>query len=1357
VSDDLELREQQVRDAVATWTGQLINLDGRNLLLYYKDLKLGTLDVGLGNPVALEALLSGRTVALSTLFEEDSLAGALKRARAVRNKAREAQEERGIATLFLGVGMATWTNPHTTAVPAAPVLLREAAIVARGAAEEDFELSLTGEVDVNPTLLHMLAEQHEIKISDQDLLDLLDARDSFDPAGLFDRLVKETSAVPGFQINERHVLGNFSYAKLPMVNDLNANLEALSQHEVVAAIAGNRAAQHALRAGGGEVDPKDPDRTPPADEFLILDADSSQQYAINSVVAGQSMVVKGPPGTGKSQSIANLVATLVARGQRVLFVAEKRAAIAAVLTRLESVGLADLVLDLHDGVGGKRKVAQNLAAALQAAGTIGKPDQRELHERLVADRGRLGQHAGAMHQIREPWGVTAFDAQCELIRLQRTHGAAATTPVLLRGQQLLALDGATFRRLRDELREFANLGGIALTPQDSGWVGARITSSDQAEGALGAAHRLATSTLPATRTALHEVLAQTGLRQPDSIGAWQQTLTLLDDVSATHRALDPAVFQDPVGPLVAATGTRKWRKQNSEAPGAQAGYGQRRRLRKAAKALWRGEGKPKREQLHLALHAAALQQAQWAALAVDGGVPRLPGDLSAASGAYEQLTRELAALGAYLTHVQLPGLAESQLVHTVQALAADEGTVRKVPRLNALDASMRRAGLGPLLDELIRRRTDAQLSVAALEECYYRSILSKIGFDDPLLASFEGTHHSDIAAQYRSDDRRHIATTAERVRRAAAERLVAARDEFKDEALLVQSEAAKKSRHLPLRQLFSAAPNVMTALKPCWAMSPLVVSQLLPGDRPYFDVVVFDEASQITPADAVPSILRAHRVVVAGDNHQLPPTSFFGSSSDGEDDSSPIAEDGSINLALTQGYESILDVLGAAMCTSMLTWHYRSRDERLIGFSNAWIYDRSLTTFPGPAGSDCLQHVLVDQEGGAGQEDSTTAEVQRVVDLILEHASTRPGESLGVIAMGIKHADRIDAALRRALHDRPELHPFFDESRAEKFFVKNLERVQGDERDAIILSIGYGKTADGRLPYRFGPLLQDGGERRLNVAITRAKSRMTLVSSFSHFDMDPGRSSAEGVKMLRAYIEYAASAGTNLGSVAADKPALNPFEIDVRDRLTAAGLPLTAQWGVAGYWIDFAAAHPTQPGRMVLAIEADGATYHSSVTARDRDRLRQDQLERLGWTFHRIWSTGWFRNPDACVARAKAAYDAAVAAAEASDGAADVARATLQVDLPEQRTPAASVPETSTPSPARPRGPRPDVPAGYPIGEYSERELVKLIRWIESDTLLRTEAELLREFMNELGFLKRGSRIVAAFERAAAAARASHR
>ena len=301
-----------------------------------------------------------------------------------------------------------------------------------------------------------------------------------------------------------------------------------------------------------------------------------------------------------------------------------------------------------------------------------------------------------------------------------------------------------------------------------------------------------------------------------------------------------------------------------------------------------------------------------------------------------------------------------------------------------------------------------------------------------------------------------------------------------------------------------------------------------------------------------------------------------------------------------------------------------------------------------------------------------------------------------------------------------------------------------------ILSVGYGKTADGRLLYRFGPLNQQGGERRLNVAITRAKNTMTLVSAFSHLDMDPNRSSARGVELMRLYLQYAHSHGENLGHEAHSSPELSPFEVDVRDTLTRAGIPLCAQYGASGFRIDFAAQHPAKPGRMVLAIECDGASYHSSETARDRDRLRQEQLERLGWRFHRIWSQDWFENKQRETEKTLAAYQQAVAVADSDDSRGEPEQEQIVSSMSNNGLGGALA--STTPQ----RTPRPFIPTYRSITDYNQNQLRTIIRWIESDTLLRSQEQLLVETMRELGFARRGTRIVDALNRAIRAERASN-
>jgi len=603
--------------------------------------------------------------------------------------------------------------------------------------------------------------------------------------------------------------------------------------------------------------------------------------------------------------------------------------------------------------------------------------------------------------------------------------------------------------------------------------------------------------------------------------------------------------------------------------------------------------------------------------------------------------------------------------------------------------------------------------------------------EDASIAGFNGRTHDQFVDEFARFDRERLSVAAGRVRRAHAERAIAAMNANPEQDALVRREAAKKARHLPLRTLLAEAPEVMTALRPCWMASPLTVSQLL-GGRRYFDVVLFDEASQILPEDAVPSLMRAGRAVVAGDRNQLPPTIFFMAGDEDEEAASEAPE---------EGFESLLDLMSSFLDPWSLDWHYRSRDESLIAFSNEHIYGERLVTFPGPGGRSTLSHVLVggntipaaEAPSSSADVDSPSAEVKQVVALILEHAATRGDESLGVIAMGLPHARRIEDALDVALRDRPDLQPFFDLAGPEQFFVKNLERVQGDERDAILLTVGYGKDASGKLPYRFGPLLMKGGERRLNVAITRARKRLMLVSSFSHLDMDPVRSQARGVELLRQYLEYASRGGRRTD--AAGTAPLDQYQKSVKDALTARGLSLEPLWGASRHRIDFAVRDPGDPTRFVLAIECDGPAYAASPTARDRDRLRPQQLAALGWKHHRIWSLDWFRNQAAEIERCLTAV------AEASRPAAPVAGPTATSQLAPAAPPAGH-------SDMSPRGTRPAIRIKNDIDDYSPREVASLLDWVTSDGRLRTDDELIDEMTDALGFKRRGTRIEAVVQEA---------
>ncbi|MBD5657814.1 MAG: DUF559 domain-containing protein, partial [Candidatus Eremiobacteraeota bacterium] len=376
---------------------------------------------------------------------------------------------------------------------------------------------------------------------------------------------------------------------------------------------------------------------------------------------------------------------------------------------------------------------------------------------------------------------------------------------------------------------------------------------------------------------------------------------------------------------------------------------------------------------------------------------------------------------------------------------------------------------------------------------------------------------------------------------------------------------------------------------------------------------------------AIPALSRGRQVVVVGDDKQLPPTNFFDNVV--SVDTEAAADEGVEDIA---DYESILDRCGTVLQQRMLRWHYRSRHESLIAFSNEQFYDGRLVTFPTPSERSGLGVRLVKcassyDRGGTRQNRIEAAAVARLAH---EHAKTRPEETLGIIAFSQAQQRAIEDALEIESTADPSTAPYFSESRetSQRVFVKNLESVQGDERDVIILSVGYGKDADGKISYNFGPLNRAGGGRRLNVAVTRAKNEMIVVSSIDDRDLDAEKCREGGPFLVRSYLAYVRAGGTLKGAVSVTGRGVDsPFEEDVRLVLSKAGYRTHLQVGASGYRIDIAVCHPDREGEYILAVECDGATYHGTPTARDRDRLRDRILKSFGWNVYRIWSRDWFR------------------------------------------------------------------------------------------------------------------------------------
>lgn len=531
-------------------------------------------------------------------------------------------------------------------------------------------------------------------------------------------------------------------------------------------------------------------------------------------------------------------------------------------------------------------------------------------------------------------------------------------------------------------------------------------------------------------------------------------------------------------------------------------------------------------------------------------------------------------------------------------------------------------GLSEYISETIRLAVKPEYIAPAFEKLFCRQWIEYVIRSSSILAEFSRLPHDEAVKLFAEKDRLNFDINKAKIKAVlSAQRPIIDMVAPGSSVAILLREGEKKRKLKGVRQLLSEIGELAQVLKPCFLMSPLSVSTFL-GANTEFDVVIFDEASQIFPQDAVGAIYRGKQLIVVGDSKQMPPTNFFNTvveDIDDDDDADDVTD-----------FESVLDICSTALPQRRLKWHYRSRYEQLIAFSNSNFYDGELVTFPS-AKIDRMD-VGVDHYRVNGTFDrkskTNLAEAERVADLVFEHIEKYPNRSLGVVAFGVAQQGLIDRIIAKRRQKDLSKEQFFRSDREEPFFVKNLETVQGDERDTIIFSVAYAPDAAGKLLLNFGPVNRMGGERRLNVAITRAKYNVKLVSSISATDIDISRAKSEGARLLREYLDYAEH-----GEVAlARKLEVNEyddydseFESEVCEYLRSKGFAVDTQVGCSSFKIDLAVKRP-DTSDYVLAIECDGASYHSSKSARDRDRLRQEVLERMGWRFYRIWSTDWFRN-----------------------------------------------------------------------------------------------------------------------------------
>lgn len=1336
---------------------------------------------------------------------------------------RTSMEENGANTLYLAIGLLKWfETPSSTRPRFAPILLLPIEIIRKSAAKGFVIRSRDEETMLNITLLEMLRQFFGIAIGGLDTL----PRDEsgVDVPRIFNIIRRAIMTQPGWDVEEQAIAGIFSFSKFIMWNDIHNNADKLARNRIVASLISGTT--ECLQDSDDDTDPADLDAAYPAGEIALpISADSSQLAAICAAVARKSFILHGPPGTGKSQTITNIIANCLYRGKKVLFVAEKMAALQVVQRRLEAIGLAPFCLELHSNKTKKANVLDQLKRTTEVARR--KPSEAYALEarQINALRGELNACVNALHRM-HPAGLSLYDCLARYADTRPTAAAPASIPDT-------TLSGATPASLADAdvaVAEYQTMCRICGSP---------------------ATHPLREIGLTAYSGALREDVRQLlesladALADYSTLHAKVATLTGHDPSATTAdgrqalRRIASALIEAPELPaqLLRADGSSGLFDAMADA--SRIGL-----ERDAARDEILAGYSPR----ILTIDAATLE-AQWRQCAAKWWLPRVLGQrkIRALIRPYATVTPDLsepallrllseidtcqerqAALGRLMPaltevfgnrfdpdtadwqRVAAAGIATEALRHDILTLTADTATASAVagklaeavgyglPSFRQLHADTLRRFIdsGDTVSALSARAADmlsatgldadpdtrlsmvrrwlgaldtlhdraaynlARQRMAALgygiiadaaesgritpdevqpfyHRSLYRSYAEMILAGEPELNAFHGTLFEEKVERFRDMCSRFERLTRDELFARLASSLPALQKEAaqSSEVGILQRNIRNGGRGTSLRRLFDQIPDLLTRMCPCMLMSPISVAQYIDAGGAPFDLVIFDEASQMPTSEAVGAIARGSSVIVVGDPKQMPPTSFF--STNAYDESNADKED----------MESILDdCLALSMPSRYLLWHYRSRHESLIAFSNVKYYENRLLTFPSPddlATKVGWQHVA-DGTYDRGRTRQNHAEAIAVVEEIRRRLTdpATAGQSIGVVTFNTNQQSLIDDLLTDLFRRDPALETAASEC-DEPIFVKNLENVQGDERDVILFSIGYGPDPEGRIALNFGPLNRDGGWRRLNVAVSRARYEMKVFSTLRADQIDLNRTSAEGVAGLKAFLEYAEKGrGALYYDVAKGRHTDDALIRAIAAELTARGYTVRTDVGCSGYKVDLGVIDPDNPDRYLLGILCDGYNYRSALTARDRVVTQDSVLRALGWRLHRIWAMDWWENSTRVV-------DSAVEAIEkARHGAEPSVETPMKAAAPEP-TPEAAEPE---PNPE----PEPD-PAVKPYtvcalrreeispdelvaGHYDSHILQKILDVVDAEAPVSRQL-LCRRVISSLGIARMGARL----------------
>lgn len=1356
---EIQIEPDTPANKLNLWQRKLLDLTTRNRLLHLPD---GAKCVRLicPDPAKLEDILAGgkrirvvampdleaggRDVALYEQQNRENLRDEYARSALNRNEvlgtlekikldaalvdlyrtARSDLDEGGANTLFLAIGLLKWKKSADDPKSySAPLILLPIKLERKSALSGVTMSMLDEEPRFNLTLLELLRHDFALNILGLDG-ELPTDESGIDVEGIWNTVRRAVRDIPGFEVTHELVLGTFSFAKYLMWKDLVDRSEQLLKsplvkHLLERQLEVNNTISYKNFPRANELD----QTIAPAELFTPLPADSSQLAAVIASTSGYSFVLDGPPGTGKSQTIANMIVHNLALGRRVLFVAEKMAALDVVYRRLEEKGLGEFCLELHSSKTSKVSVLKQLERAWDTRELLSAEEWSAEAKQVQRLRDKLNSVVNLLHKrwsnglsIHQAMGRVIRYGSPSIPRLNWPNGVTHDLPAMIQMRDVarrLDLNATAGQTLSTSFKL------LSQTEWSNGWQESLIAASRELITSISElnetqANFIRVSQLPLKASQYDEIVRLVSFvdvlekthgvdlafvfsaNATAKVTAARQAIALISE----YRNLEPELSlsysteaclrvnleqfeRDWIGAeskfwfLATLAKKKVARKLAVEGgciglPDVVADLAKLRQLKallsKLDKLNIELQGIPgwtslssNLSQMEAALllsdnlRAAMSSMGQSPAHSVElrSATSRLvveANDLLGADGAiiselnrfksaFTRLTNRLDRFKSLSTSAVGVNTDLSSLHDTAQAICNLETQLKSWCDWCRVRHEAEALGLKPLADAVAESALPVGGALEGFETAYARWFASQVIDAEPLLRNFVSAEHmSDIEAYRQAED--HLSKLSVRYARAKLCGEIPSKNDTGKQGgfAILKHELQKSRRHKPVRQLALEMGDAMQKLAPCMLMSPLSIAQYLPTDLAPFDLVIFDEASQIAPWDAIGSIARGKQVVIAGDPRQMPPTNFFNRGASASEDDT---ED---------DMESILDeCLGAGIPSHSLSWHYRSRHESLIAFSNHRYYDNNLITFPAPeTRASAVEWRYVDgvYSRGKGRNNQAEAEamVAETVRRLTDPQFVAQGLSIGIITLNSDQQTLVTNLLDLARQKHPEIEPFFQDGLAEPVVVKNLETVQGDERDLIMFGIGYGPTEPGSktMSMNFGPLNKEGGWRRLNVAVTRARREMLVFTSFDSAMVDLNRTSARAVRDLKHFIEFAnrgprALAEAVQGSVGTYD---SPFEEAVAEGLRRRGWQVVPQIGVSRFRIDLGIVHPDYPGDYLLGVECDGATYHSAATARDRDKVRSAILQGLGWKLLRVWSADWWIDKEGALERLHVAIEA---------------------------------------------------------------------------------------------------------------------